>query len=107
MHVTTINEPPINEYIYEEQINDWQNYDPRNIDNQNGYVKIVNRSRNVSNNERDYQNHEENIIYDDNIITEEYISEEYSADNVIEMETLDGNYATSEVTYVSNNVIGS
>lgn len=105
-HVSSsVNEAP-QEYVYEEQINDWQNYDPRHIDNQNGYVKIVNRSRNVSNNERDYQNHEshvitENIIYDDDIITEEYITtEDYSGDNVIEMET-------DDVTFVSNSVVGS
>lgn len=110
--MSTINETP-QEYVYEEQINDWQNYDPRHIDNQNGYVKIINRSRNMSHNERDYQNHEanlitENIIYDDDIITEEYITtEEFTADNVIEMDSDTATYATNDVTFVSNNIIGS
>lgn len=107
-----MNEAP-QEYVYEEQINDWQNYDPRHIDNQNGYVKIVNRLRDVSNNERDYHNHEthvmtENIIYDDEIITEDYITtEDYTTDNVIEMETDSTSYTTNDVTFVSNNVEGS
>lgn len=99
------------EYVYEES-NDWQNYDPTRIDNQNGYVKVVNTTRNILQSERDYQNHEsnmitENIIYDDDIITEEYItSEEYAADGVIELEVDAPNYANS-MSMVSRNVIGS
>lgn len=123
--MTTINEPPA-EYIYEEPINDWQNYDPSHIEQPNGYMKIINRQRtNASNSEHDYQNHEsqiitENIIYDDgddvvdhdDIITEEYITaEDFSMDNVIEMETDGGGtiYTANDnvVTFVSNNVIGS
>lgn len=129
-HMTTINEPQA-EYIYEEPINDWQNYDPSHIEHPNGYMKISNRTRNALNSELDYQNHEsqmitENIIYDgdgdmvesvvddddDNIITEEYITtEDFSMDNIIEMETTDGGtiYSVNDnvVTFVSNNVIGS
>lgn len=98
------------DYVYKEQINDWQNYDPRRIDNQNGYVKIV---RNTSNNGRDYENHHatntssENIIYDEDIITEEYITtDEFNDDNVIEME-VDSNYASDDTVLVSRNVVGS
>lgn len=100
-------------YVYEEAANDWQNYDPTRIDNQNGYVKVVNTTRNILQSERDYhQNHEsnmiqENIIYDDDIITEEYItSEDYATDGVIELEVDASNYANS-MTMVSRNVIGS
>lgn len=103
--VSTINEMPT-EYVYEEQVNDWQNYDPRRIDNQNGYVKIV---RNVPNNGRDYQKLPpniitENIIYDEDIITEEYITND---DNVIEMEVDSANYAGDDMVLVSSNVISS
>lgn len=111
-HITSVSETQP-EYVYEEQINDWQNYDPRHIDTQNGYMKIVNRSKNITNIERNYQNHEthvvtENIIYDDDIITEDYITtEDYTTDNVIEMETDATSYTTNDVTFVSNNVVGS
>lgn len=92
LQVSTINEMPA-EYVYEEQVNDWQNYDPT-MANQNGYVKIV--RNNAPNNGRDYQNHAsniitENIVYDEDIITEEYITtDEFNAENVIEMEVADG-----------------
>ncbi|XP_055316782.1 BRCA2-interacting transcriptional repressor EMSY [Sitodiplosis mosellana] len=91
VQVSTINEMPA-EYVYEEQVNDWQNYDPT-MTNQNGYVKIVRSA--PPNNGRDYQKHAnitpniitENIIYDEDIITEEYITtDEFTADNVIEMD---------------------
>lgn len=112
---TTRNESPV-EYIYEEPINDWQNYDPSHIEHPNGYMKIINSSRTVASNlEHDYQRHVAEICYDvvdhDDIITEEYID----MDNVIEMETDGGGgtitYSTANdnnvVTFVSNNVIGS
>lgn len=106
-----------------------------------GYVKIINRTRNddTSHTDYDYQTHEQmitdNIIYDDgggggdggdgemvegeivdddDIITEEYITtDDYSMDNVIEMDTdTDGGgtiYTTNDnvVTFISNNIIGS
>lgn len=115
---TTINDPSA-EYIYEEPINDWQNYDPSHVEQPNGYMKIINSSRAAASNiEHDYQRHEAEICYDvvdhDDIITEEYItSDDFSMDNVIEMETDGGGgtiYAANEnnvVTFVSNNVIGS
>lgn len=90
--VSTLNETQPQEYVYEEEINDWQHFDPTRIDQSNGYVKIV---RNVSENNgraHDHQKHVtnvigENIIYDEDIITEEYITtEEYEdGDNVIEL----------------------
>lgn len=98
--VQTINESP-QEYIYEEQVNNWQNYDPRIID-QNGYTKIV---RNAANNGHDYRKHATNVI-SDNIIYDEEITEEYitsdefpeiMADNVVEMQS-------DNVIIVSNNV---
>lgn len=114
--MTTANEPTT-EYIYEEPIHDWQNYDPSHIEQPNGYMKIINKSRSVASNiEHDYQRHEAEICYDvvdhDDIITEEYITDDFSMDNVIEMDTDGGGtiYTANDnnvVTFVSNNVIGS
>lgn len=97
------------EYVYEEPMNHWQNYDPRRIDNQNGYISV----RKTPNNGIEYQNHvpntfSENIIYDEDIITEEYITaEDFVADNVIEMEVDSANYSTDDMVLVSSNVISS
>lgn len=105
-----INQIP-QEQMYEEPINDWQNFDPRCIDNQNGYVKIV--RNNTPNNGRDNQKHApntitENIIYDEDIITEEYITtDEFTADNVIEMEVDSATYATDDMVLINSNVISS
>lgn len=107
--VQTIHEMP-QEYVYEEQVNDWQNYDPhRIIDNQNGYTKII---RTAPNNGHDYRKHTANVIADnivyDEDITEEYITtEEFQGDNVIEMEVDSANYATDDMILVSNNIVGS
>lgn len=100
------NEPPT-EYIYEEPITDWQNYDPSHIQQPNGYSKIVNKTRTMAANpEHDYQRHTAEICYDvvdhDDIITEEYITDDFSMDNVIEMET----YESGEIyTFNDNNEV--
>lgn len=97
------------EYIYEDSMNHWQNYDPRRIDNRNGYVSV----RNTPNNGIEYQNapmvFSEKIIFidDEDIITEEHITEDYVTEGVIEMEADPANYATDDMVLVSSNVISS
>lgn len=111
--VTTVNEP-VAEYVYEEPIADWQNYDPSRIEQPNGYVKIINRSH-PNAMKHDYQDESiaENIIYDDGgdsdiVDHDDIITEEYIMDNVIEVDTDSGGtiYTANDnvVTYVSNNV---
>lgn len=100
-------QPISREFKYEEHINDWQNYDPRHFDNKNGYVKIVNNLRSTPNNGRDLQKHEpniisENVIYDEDIITEEYVTPEEFGDHIIEMEVDPAQYASNDMVVIDS-----